>query len=326
MKTSALAYLSITLCFCLLGLASRPATGDRKLTIAPTHAVAVPDGYATQNGGTTGGGDTTPVAVTTLGQFTNLVSDDTPRVIVLQGRIDLGRNVSIGSNKTIVGVDTDSGLYGGRIRVGGRNNIFQNLTLGPTEGDIMEISGGANVFVHKCEFVDCTDESLSIVRGADFVTVSWCKFYFTKSHSHAFGHLIGNRTDRTSDRGKLHTTMHHNWYSAGVRSRAPRVRYGHVHIYNNYYNSPGNNYCIGVGHESHIRVENCHFDNVNAPWNDMDSPGSGEIGWAGLRFDACSEPTFAPNAFPAFEPPYKYTMDPVDKVKAIVTGGAGNAP
>lgn len=285
--------------------------------------VAIPDGYATENGGTTGGGGATPVTVSTASALRSAVNNDTPAVVIVEGRIDLGSDVSIGSNKTIVGANASSGLYGGRINVRGHNYIFQNLTLGPTKGDIMEISGSTNAFVHKCEFVDCTDESLSIVRGADFVTVSWCKFHFTESHSHAFGHLIGNRTDRTSDRGKLHTTMHHNWYSTGVRSRAPRVRYGHVHIYNNFYNSVGNNYCIGVGHESHIRLENSHFENVNSPWTGMDA-NPGEVGWAGIKFVGCSLPTFAPNAFPVFTPPYAYTMDPVDEVKAIVTAGAGN--
>lgn len=287
-------------------------------------AVAVPDGYAAENGGTTGGGSATPIVVSTASDLRSAVENDVPAVIVVEGEIDLGGDVSIGANKTIMGADASAALFGGTIKVQESNCIFQNLTMGRVEGDAMEISGATNVFVHKCEFVDSTDESLSIVREADFVTVSWCKFHFTETHSHAFGHLIGNRTDRTSDRGRLHTTMHHNWYGDNIRSRMPRVRYGHVHVYNNVYNSPDNNYCIGVGHESHIRIENSHFENVDSPWNDMDSPGSGEIGWKGLKFVGCSQPTFAANAFPVFTPPYEYTMDPVDEVKAIVASGAGN--
>ena len=285
---------------------------------------ATPDGYAAQNGGTTGGGNATPVRVSTASAFRSAVDNDTPAVIIVEGKIDLGGDVSIGSNKTIIGADTTSRLSGGTVKVQNSNCIFQNLILGPTEGDIMEISGAANVFVHKCEFVDSTDESLSIVREADFVTVSWCKFHFTETHSHAFGHLIGNRTDRISDRGKLHVTMHHNWYAANARSRMPRVRYGHVHIYNTFYNSPGNNYCVGVGHESHIRLENTHFEDVSRPWSPMDD-NPGEIGWAGLIFINSSEPDDFPNVYSTiFTPPYAYTMDPVDKVKAIVTDGAGN--
>jgi pectate lyase len=303
----------------LPGLAVRTVFAD-----GPHPSIAVPDGYATLNGGTTGGGDATPVVITTEVEFRELVAGDTPRVIVVQGKIDLGGSVSVGSNKTIVGADTSSGLYGGTVNVRGHNCIFQNLALGPTEGDVMEISGGTNVFVHRCEFVDSTDESLSIVRGADFVTVSWCKFYFTQPHSHAFGHLVGNRTDRVSDRGKLNTTMHHNWYGANMRGRMPRVRYGHVHIYNNLFNSPGNNQVIGVGHESEIRLENSHFEDVRRPWNPMDA-SPGEIGWAGLKFVRSSEPDSFPNANSTiFTPPYEYTLDPVEDVKAIVTAGAGN--
>jgi len=301
------------------GIGSK-APGGR---VIANRTLAIPDGYATQNGGTTGGGSATAVTVSTASAFRAAVKNDDPAVIVVAGRIDLGGNVSIGSNKTIIGAEPGSGLHGGTINVTGSNYIFQNLTLGPAQGDIMEVSGGNNVFVHKCEFVDCTDESLSIVRGASFVTVSWCKFHFTKSHSHAFGNLIGNRVDRTTDRGRLLTTMHHNWYSSGVRGRMPRVRYGHVHIYNNYYHSPGSTYGIGVGHESKIRLENSHFDNVNRPWMGMDA-NHGELGWAGLKFEGCSQPTSPTNAFPLFTPPYAYFLDPVDEVKAIVTAGAGN--
>jgi hypothetical protein len=174
---------------------------------------------------------------------------------------------------------------------------------------------------------DAGDEILSIVRESDFVTVSWCKFYFDNTHSHAFGHLIGNRDDRTTDRGKLHVTMHHNWYAHGIRGRQPRVRYGHVHIYNNYYNSVGSGYCIGTGYECHIRLENTHFENISTPWQEQAIgalESGGEIGWYGLKFTGCSQPTYIGNSFPVFNLPYTYVADPVDSVKQFVVAGAGN--
>jgi pectate lyase len=318
-KTVVKAFLPIIL---LIAMASEDGYGQSHPPIA------VPDGFATLNGGTTGGGEAKPVIVTTADEFKKLVADDTPHVIVVQGRIDLGGPIGVGSNKTIIGADYSSGIYGGTVRVRGKNYIFQNLIIGPAKGDAMEVSGGSNVFVHKCDFIDSTDESLSIVRDSDFVTVSWCKFYFTKTHSHAFGHLIGGRTDRTSDRGKLNVTMHHNWYCEGVRSRAPRVRYGHVHLYNNYYNVPDNNYCIGVGHESNIRLENTHFEGIKSPWKYMDKPGSGTLGWNGLKFVNSSEPTAVPNAYSTiFTPPYKYKPDDAGDIAKMLTDpvyGAGN--
>ena len=135
---------------------------------------------------------------------------------------------------------------------------------------------------------------------------------------------MGNDDDRTSDRGKLHVTMHHNWYAENVRGRMPRVRYGHVHIYNNYYNSVGNSYCIGVGYECHIRVQNTYLESVSAPWADYGGVSNGEMGWDNLKFVNCSQPTFVSNSYPVFEPPYQYEMDPVEDVKAIVTANFGN--
>ena len=285
--------------------------------------VAIPDGYATQNGGTTGGGSATPDTVTTPLLFKSAVGNDSPAVIIVKGRLNVG-DVSIGSNKTIVGIDENAGLYGGTIKVQGSNYIFKNLTIGPAGADVMEISGATNVYITKCTFHDAGDEILSIVRESDYVTVSWCKFYFDNTHNHAFGHLIGNSDTRTSDRGKLHVTMHHNWYAQGIRGRQPRVRYGYVHIYNNYYNSVGSGYCIGIGYECHIRVENTQFESVSNPWADYGGVDNGVLGWSNLKFVNCSQPTFMPNIYPAFDLPYLYSLDSVEYVKTIVTSCAGN--
>lgn len=298
-----------------------------ELSVSSNPGVAVPDGYATRNGGTTGGGDAAPITVSTASAFRSAVDNNTPAVIVVDGRLDVG-SVDIGSNKSIMGADTNSGLYGGTIGVEGSNYIFQDLTFGPSGngGDVMEISGASNVFITRCTFHDSDDELCSVVRQADFVTISWSKFYFDSPDSHSYAHLIGNGDDVTEDRGKLHVTLHHNWYAEGIRGRMPRVRFGHVHIYNNFYNSTGNGYCIGVGFECHIRVENSHFQAVNRPWADYGGSSNGEIGWSDLKFSSATQPTFMPNTFPVFTPPYAFTPDPVDDVKTLVVHGAGNVP
>jgi pectate lyase len=282
--------------------------------------IAVPDGYAS---GTTGGGDVASITVSTPSEFIAATGHSNPAVIIVSGMLNVG-SVTIGSNKTIVGADSTSGLYGGTIRIQGTNYIIQNLKFGPASGDVMEISGATNVFITNCEFHDSSDELCSIVRQSDYVTVSWCKFYFDNSDSHSFAHLIGNGDDVTADRGKLHVTMHHNWYDQGIRGRQPRVRFGHVHIYNNYYNSVGSGYCIGVGYECHIRVENTYFESVSAPWADYGGVSNGEMGWDNLIFVNCSQPTFVSNSFPVFELPYDYEMDAVENVKDIVIANAGN--
>jgi hypothetical protein len=109
----------------------------------------------------------------------------------------------------------------------------------------------------------------------------------------------------------------------------PRVRFGEVHVYNNYYDCSGNNYCIGVGNEAHIRVENNYFNNVDDPWEDYYATGKpsgpGEIGWnTGNIFYNCTEPTWATNEYATiFTPPYDYTLDDAADIPAMVSAYAG---
>ena len=290
------------------------------MSTACAYTIMIPDGYAS---GTTGGGQATPVTVTTADAFQSAAAkNDQPMVIIVNGRLDVG-NVRIRSNKTIIGADSSSGLYGGRIRLTGKNYILQNLIFGLSDIDAVELSGAIRVFLHKCEFYDCGDGLLDIVRMSDYVTVSWCKFYYVNQTEHNQPILIGN--GRSEDAGKLHVTMHHNWFAQGCHSVMPCVRYGQVHIYNNYYSSAESQFCIGIGAHSRIRVENTYFDHVKGAWIDRDGMANdAQMGRDGLKLVNTSTPLFAPNLFPVFKLPYSYSMDPVDKVKDMVMAGAGN--
>lgn len=292
------------------------------ISLSTGQTIAVPDGYAE---GATGGGNAAPVTVSSASAFRSAVGNDNPAVVIVEGRLNVG-DVSVGSNKTVIGKDSSSGLYGGCVRVRGSNYIFQNLTIGPSATDAMEVSGATKVFAYRCDFYDGADGSFDIVRGADNVTIAWCKFYYIDQTTHLNTILIGNSDSRTTDAGRLHVTMHHNWFAEKCDQRMPRVRYGHVHIYNNYYNSVGSLYCIGTGVHCRIRVENSHFDNVSTAWKDYSGMSNdGQIGWEGLLFtNGASQPSYAPNSFPVFDPPYSFTMDDVEDVEALVKAGAGN--
>jgi pectate lyase len=73
--------------------------------------------------------------------------------------------------------------------------------------------------------------------------------------------LIGSSDSAVADRGKLRVTLHHNVFK-DVGQRAPRVRFGQVHLYNNYYdirNAEHYQYSWGVGIESAIYAEENFF-------------------------------------------------------------------
>ena len=100
------------------------------------------------------------------------------------------------------------------------------------------------------------DGLLDITNASDLVTVSWNRFRY-----HDKMMLIGSSDSATADRGKLRVTLHHNLFD-GIGQRAPRVRFGQVHVYNNYYKIerlPTYQYSWGVGIESAIYAEDNFF-------------------------------------------------------------------
>ena len=93
------------------------------------------------------------------------------------------------------------------------------------------------------------DGLLDITRQSDFVTVSWNHF-----RDHAKTSLVGGGDRATADEGRLRVTYHHNHWD-GVKERAPRVRYGRVHLYNNLHtvaDRARHGYSVGVGLQSRI--------------------------------------------------------------------------
>ncbi|MEU5391674.1 pectate lyase family protein [Streptomyces tibetensis] len=99
------------------------------------------------------------------------------------------------------------------------------------------------------------DGLLDITGGSDLVTVSWSRF---TGHDKAM--LIGSGDAATGDRGKLRVTLHHNAFESVIQ-RAPRVRFGQVHVYNNRYDITGDDhrYSLGVSTESRMFAENNAF-------------------------------------------------------------------
>ncbi|MFF6876297.1 polysaccharide lyase family 1 protein [Streptomyces sp. NPDC012474] len=195
--------------------------------------------------------------------------------------------VSVPANTTIVGVGKNSGILGGSLQIKGVDNvILRNLTIeapidcfpqwdptdGPTgawnsEYDGLVVYGSTHVWIDHNTLTDgrYPDSSLpeyfgeiyqqhdglaDIVRGSNYVTVSWNSF-----ENHDKTMLIGNSDSAAADdAGKLKVTLHHNRFK-GIVERAPRVRFGQVDSYNNHFVVTKDQpyvYSFGIGIESRL--------------------------------------------------------------------------
>lgn len=290
--------------------------------------IATPDGFAK---GTTGGGLTLngAVTVTTAADLISAVSGSSSKVIIVKGVLDCG-TLNVGSNKTIIGADTKAGIKG-KISIKSTNVILQNLIIGPSSTDCIEVSGGSKVFIHKCSIYDGADGSCDVVRQADWVTISWCHFYYINQTTHMNTCMVGNGDDVPADRGKLHVTIHHVWWGAKVDQRMPRCRYGQIHVYNNYYGAPKSAaYCVGVGFESSILLENNYFNDQAVAWRYQNLSTGGKIQFRNNILNKTVADAGIPNST-VFNPndTYTYKLDDPNNIQNIVTNatcGAGNLP
>jgi len=287
----------------------------------------------------TGGAAGATVTPTTVAQFYTYATSSTPYVIQVSGTIDVSaysnHRINVKSNKTIIGIGTAPTIYGG-LNISGTSNIIisrLNINFDANEGsddpdtDGITIQSGAHhIWINHCSIYNSPDGLLDIGSGSDYVTVSWCKFYYETgiyNTSHHFANLIGSSDSDTGDRGKLHITFHHNWWSDLCVGRMPRVRFGQVHIYNNYYSCADNDYCIHPGVEAQLFVENNYFFYVDEP---IDEKETGALVEGTIYTNTMSHCTNVHQDIgydTVFTPPYYYCLVYAPYVKNIVINGAG---
>src|SRR6185369_1797661 len=317
-----------------------------------------PIGWASQGSATTGGGNASPILVTTLAQFKTEVAGSAAKVIYVKGEF-AADSISLGSNKTIIGCSSGAKLQG-HLGIGSSssNVIIRNLKIsgygvgdctkdpsfdaatGCSSGaDAISVNGSAHhVWIDHCLIMDGTDGNLDITNDADFVTVSWTKFAYTPrtdnvgddstgSAGHRFSNLVGG-TD-TAPTGwpttrPLNVTWHHDWWADGVVERQPRVRYGRNHLFNNYYDSSASNYCVRAGIEASILLEANAFQGVKSPhqFNNADNQKTAYIalgsGDRANSYTSVSGDQAKDGGGSSFTPPYTYQVTSASAVAAAV--------
>jgi pectate lyase len=307
-----------------------------------------------QNGTT--GGTGTPVPVSTTAAFNSNAGGTTSRVLYVTGK--LSGNFTIGSNKTIVGLC--GAQLSGHVEVSGSVNVIvRNIkivgygvgdcSLDPSYDPSVGCSSGQDavsvqksahhIWFDHCDISDGTDGNLDITNAANYVTVSWTKFHYTPrtdnqgndstgAEGHRFSNLVGGSdTPSTDDANALNVTWHHNWWADNVVERQPRVRFGQNHLFNNYWSSTGDSYCVRAGKQSSLLLEANDFSHVANPheFNSSTDQGTAYITATSTNvYDTTSgQRATGGGGTPFTAPPYTYTPDPAAGIPAAVQAGAG---
>ena len=265
--------------------------------------------------------------------------------------------VHVPSNTSIIGMD-NAKLKGVNLVLDSDNVIIRNIQFespydyfpswDPNDGpegnwnsqyDSISIKGGTHIWIDHSSFQDGPetvekyfgrkyehrDGLVDITNEADYITISYSTF---ENHNKTM--LIGSSDSKISDEGKLHVTLHHNYFHDVVQ-RLPRVRFGQVHVYNNYFASDTTNgeyayaYALGVGKNSQIYAENNVADIAGKDYTSFVKVfGGKQLTTVNNMFNGQIIDTFNDTLTLVDWKPELFTkIDPVNEVKENVLHNAG---
>ncbi|MFD3617444.1 pectate lyase [Streptomyces sp. NPDC058676] len=316
-------------------------------------------GYATQNGGTTGGVGGQTVRATTgtaiHAALCGRASSSTPITIEVEGTINHGNTAKVSgdscntaagvielkqiSNVTIIGVGSGALFDQLGIHIRDASNIvIQNVTVrnvkksgSPTSngGDAIGMESNVrNVWVDHTTLEASGGESegfdglFDMKDNSQYVTLS-----YSILRNSGRGGLVGSSE---SDLSNGFITYHHNLYE-NIDSRTPLLRGGTAHIYNNYYvglNESGINSRAGA----RAKVDNNYFKNSKDVLGTFYTDAAGYWQVSGNTYDnvTWSSPSSEnnpagpnPQSNTTVSIPYAYSLDGAGCVPDIVSRTAG---
>ncbi|GAA3561568.1 pectate lyase family protein [Streptomyces osmaniensis] len=319
-------------------------------------------GYATQNGGTTGGAGGQTVRATTGTQIhaalCSRAASNTPITIEVEGTINHGNTAKVSgdscntaagvielkqiSNVTLVGVGSGAVFDQLGIHIRESSNIIiQNVTVrnvkksgSPTSngGDAIGMESDVrNVWVDHATLLASGGESegydglFDMKDNTQYVTLS-----YSILRNSGRGGLIGSSE---SDLSNGYVTFHHNRYE-NIDSRAPLLRGGTAHAYNNHYlslNESGINSRAGAK----AKVDNNYFEDSKDVLGTFYTDQRGYWQVSGNVFDNVTWSSPGTENYPAgpnpqsnttVSIPYSYALDAAACVPDVVsrTAGAGS--
>jgi pectate lyase len=311
-------------------------------------------GFATLNGGTTGGVAGQTVTASTYADLKSYAESSTAYVIRVMGTISNGANggqINVKSNKSIIGVGSTAYLYGVGLNISSANNIIvQNLRLSMTGvttrtetsgvytasndegvpailvngGDAISIQGTSkNIWIDHCELFN---EDPAVQTNHDLYDglidiknqTGFITISWSYFHDHHKAGLVGSSDSDVSADRKI--TFHHNHYD-NVKLRIPMYRGAVGHFFNNYVD--GATDATEIRASTCVRVEKNYYEALHySIYTPSDAPGSTE------RIDNV-EVMRTSRAYPAnctADIPYPYSdvlTTTTNDVKTVVPRGAG---
>ena len=319
--------------------ASATPTPNPTPSPTPTGSCSPPpdmEGWATVSGNghgpTTGGCGGPTVTVTSLAQLQTEAGRTTPEIIMVNGLFTGSGEVTVQSNKTVIGVGASSGLTGIGLSMQDVSNVIvrnmniSKVTASSGAGDAIHIQHADHIWIDHNSLSsdldsghDFYDGLVDITHAGDFVTVSW-NHNFNHFKDSLLGHSDGNAAE---DTGHLKVTYHHNWYDSS-RERHPRVRFGEtVHVFDNYVLNAAPDYGVASTENAGLLVEDNVFENVGqACFSASGFAASGPGRLVAVNNQLINSGPCETNGTVA-PIPYSYHLDDVSVVKSTVMAGAG---
>jgi pectate lyase len=286
-------------------------------------------GFATLEGGTTGGGDAQPTAVTTQAELKACATAAEPRVCRVQGTLTFSpfEEIRVTSDKTILGAGANAAVVMGGFFLGSgvHNVIIRNLTIrdsyvegqdaeGGDEGgdrDGVQMDTAHHVWIDHCRFTHLGDGLIDSRMDTTFETVSW---NVLENHNKTFG--IG-----WTDNVTAQMTIHHNWIRNTTQRNPSTDNVLRAHLFNNLLEDVESygNYARGG---TNMVLQNSVFIDVNDPhyYDTGTLVASGNVysGTSGQQESSGS-------SFSFFDPGdfYDYSLDPASEVEELVKRCAG---
>ncbi|GAA5904880.1 hypothetical protein JCM6882_003231 [Rhodosporidiobolus microsporus] len=279
-------------------------------------------GFASLNGGTTGGAGGAETTVSDLSALRDAVEGD-------EAKVGDGEVVDVGSNTSILpstGGGSD-GLAGSGFRVKGTTNVIirgLSLSKSPAPTDLILVQEGTNVWVDGNTFEsdldhdkDYYDGQFDCTHACDFVTVS------NNIFQNAFKTSLVGHSDNNGDEdtGHLRVTYAYNLFS-NVNSRLPSLRFGTGHIF--YYKD-----ILGSGINSRegaeVLIEGNYFENAKKPIESSLKNGGVVDGGDNIFIDSDEPDWSVEGSISPSDLGYSYTLEAGADIPALVTAAAGAA-